>query len=159
MILVTTYWNQLNVRERVMLLIAGVCCLFYVFYALLYSPLVSAVHQATVQLAEERSTLAWMSEVRQQYTKTKATETLSNGQLLTVLGGQLNKTSFHRYPYQLEQTGSGDIQLSFEDVPYNAFVLWLSKFSQQYTCSIKQFSVDRTKISGVVKVSVVLSAG
>ncbi|MDP3706230.1 MAG: type II secretion system protein GspM [Legionellaceae bacterium] len=155
---VMAYWNQLHVRERAMLLIAGVCCFFYLFYALFYSPLTSAVNQATAQLAEQQSTLAWMKRVRQEYTKTKATKTLSNGQLLTVLGSQLNQVSFHRYPYQLEQTGSGDIQLSFDDVPYTLFVVWFRKFSQQYTCLIKQFNVDKTKTSGVVKVMVVLSA-
>jgi len=158
MTVVKTYWNQLPDRERVMLLIAGVCCLSYLCYVLVYAPLITAVNQATLQLAEQQSTLAWMKRVRQSYSKTKTIQAVSNGQLLTVLGSQLKQTSFHQYQYQLEQTSSGDIQLSFDEVPYNAFVLWLWKFSEQYKFSIKQLSLDRTKIPGVVKGVVVLSA-
>lgn len=156
MIRVKTYWEQLNGRDRMMLGVGGVCCVCYFVYSAVYSPLVSAVNQARLHLADDRSTLVWMQNVHQQYVKTQATQALSKGQLLTVLGDQLKRTSFHRYPYQLEQTGSGDIQLMFNEVPYQAFVAWLKRFSEHYTCSIQQLSVDHTTTSGVVRAMVVL---
>lgn len=153
-----TYWNQWNDRERGLVVIAGICCLLYICYAVIYSPLASAVEQAKVQLTEDQSTLQWMRKVRQQHINTQVPQLLGNGQLLSALGNELNHSSFHQYAYQLEQTGTGDIQLAFEQVPYNLFVVWLKKLSKHYAFSIKQLTVEQTKTSGVVKILVVISA-
>ncbi len=152
-----TYWMNLNDRERWMLGGAVVVGFFYLLYAGVYSPLVARIEEQSLQLRENQATLVWMQQVRQKSASHPSPKTLSNGQLLSVLATQLKATSFHRYPHQLQQTGSGDIQLTFETVPYNAFINWLSDMNKQYTFTIQQLSVDHTDTPGIVKLALVVA--
>lgn len=154
---VKDYWTQVNERERMMLVVAGCFCLFYFIYALIYSPLTSAVNKSKLQLIENTSTLNWMNEVHRQYKSSTSLQTVTNSQFLSILGAQLHKTSFNTYAYKLEQASSGDLVLSFDAVPYNPFMLWLLALSKQYTFSIKQLNIDSTDYLGVVKIMVMLS--
>ena len=151
------YWSNLNERERWILSLGALFCVLYLFYLLIYSPLTSAVHDKSQQLAEKQETLVWMQHVRQQYKIKKAPETLTSSKLLTVLAEQLNATSFKQFPYQLQQTGASDIQLIFEKVPYNAFMSWLWSINEKYTISIKQLNAERTDTPGVVKLMIVIA--
>ena len=152
------YWDNLNERDRWMLGFGGVCCALFLMYMLLYAPLINAVRNKTQQLNEKQEILVWMQQARQQHKAVKSPQTLSNSKLLSVLADQLKATSFHAFSYRLQQTGTGDIQLSFVQVPYNAFVTWLWSVSQKYAFSIKQFSADKTGTTGVVKISVTFMA-
>ncbi|AHE66507.1 type II secretion system protein GspM [Legionella oakridgensis] len=153
-----TYWDNLNDRERWMLGVGVVSCFFYLFYLLFYAPLVNAVKERTQQVAEKKETLVWMQQVRRQYKVSKAPNTLSHTELLTLLAKQLNHPSFQQFPYQLQQTGAEDIQLSFERVPFNVFLNWLWSLNKRYAILIKQFNVERSDTQGVVKLQVVIAA-
>ncbi|WP_083852274.1 type II secretion system protein GspM [Legionella tunisiensis] len=62
------------------------------------------------------------------------------------------------FPYQLQQTGAGDIQLSYELVPFNHFLSWLWTLNNNYAIVLKQFSAERTPTAGVVKLQIVITA-
>ena len=87
----------------------------------------------------------------------KVAQSLTSSQLLTVIAEQLSRTTFKQYRYQLQQTGVSDIQLSFDKVPYNAFMAWVWSINQKYTVIIKQLNVDRTDVSGVVKLTIMIA--
>jgi len=152
------YWDHLNDREQKMLGIGGICFVLFLMYSVLYAPLIRSVSDKTKALHEKQDALRWMQQARQQRNTLKIPQTLSNSKLLSVLADQLKSTSFHTFPYQLQQTGAGDIQLSFDQVPYNAFVTWLWSLRQNYAFSIKQFNTERTATSGVTKVLVTFVA-
>ncbi len=152
------YWDSLNDRERWMLGVGGVFCALVLMYMLLYAPMINAVHHKTQELLEKQETLVWMQQAHQQRKVIKVPQVLSNSKLLSVLADELKSTSFQTFPYQLQQTGVGDIQLSFDKVPYNAFVTWLWSVKQNYAFSIKQFNTQRTVTPGVVKVLVTFVA-
>lgn len=153
------YLNSLNERERWMLISAMICLFLYGYYLFLYNPLSQQVTQKSVQLKEKITTLEWMKQVRLQYHKPKTKEGVDNSQLLTILATQLKENSTLKFPYQLQQTGSGDIQLSFEKVPFNLFVDWLEKLNEKYTIILKQFNAERTPTAGIAHVTIILSAG
>lgn len=153
-----TYWDNLNERERWMVGVGGVCCALFLIYMLFFAPLIHAVRNKTQQLHEKQETLVWMRQAQQRYKSVKAPQALSNSKLLSILAEQLKSTSFHAFSYQLQQTGAGDIQLSFDKVPYNAFVNWLWSIRQQYAFSIKQFNSEKTDTLGVVKIMVTVRA-
>ena len=148
------YWDNLNQREQWMLAVGAVFCVLCLMYLLIMAPLLNAVHSKTQQLREKQEALLWMRKAHQQHRNTKILETISTSKLLSVLSDQLKSTSFHAYPYQLQQTGTGDIHLSFTEVPYNAFLTWLWDLSQHYVFSMKQLNIERTDTPGVAKVAV-----
>lgn len=151
------YWSHLNDRERWMLSLGAACLILYLFYLFLYAPLVNAIQLRSQQLSEKRETLKWMQSVREQRSKIKPRESVTNTQLLTVLAKELNKAELNSFPYQLQQTESGDIQLSFESVPFGVFIDWLKSIHEKYAFSIKQLNAEKQDTAGLVKLQVILA--
>lgn len=154
---VLNHWTHLNERERWTLGVGvGFCCIC-LFYYLLYSPLTTAVHTNSQQWLEKQETLKWMQQIRQEYPSEKTSKTVTSTQFLTILDARLAKTAFKQFNYQLQQTGVGDIKLTFDNVPYTLFFDWLRSFNQEYVFTIKQFTADSTDTPGVVKLMVIFA--
>lgn len=153
----TAYWNNLNERERLLLVLGSVFLGICLFWALIYSPLKLAKETKFQELIEKNETLTWLLQVHQQYTPQKALKKLSTAQLLRVLTEALDKTSLKSFNYQLQQTGASDIQLSFEEVPYHAFMAWLWDMNHTYAMTIKQLNIDHTDTPGIVKLLLIIS--
>ncbi|MBP6919209.1 MAG: type II secretion system protein M [Legionellaceae bacterium] len=149
------HWQQFNEREQTAVVVAGLCLVAYLFYAMLFSPLTTAVSNARKHWYEKNSTLMWMRHAQKNYSQEKQPQKVAAGNLLSILTQVLKHASFHRFPYQLAQTASGEIQLSFDEVPYNAFMEWLRVQSMRYTLTVKNLDVTKTNVSGVVKISVI----
>ncbi|PJD90616.1 MAG: general secretion pathway protein GspM [Legionella sp.] len=153
-----TYWQQLNEREQIAVVIAGVFSGLYLLYAVVYSPLASSLTKAREEWREKKTTLVWMQQAEKKVIGEKKPQTVTTDNLLSVLTRLLDQASFHRFTHQLAQTATGDIQLTFEQVPYNAFIIWLQAQSTQYTLTIKTMDITQTDTAGVVKASVMFSA-
>ena len=151
-----TYWTNLNERERWIVGIGTSCAVLWFLYLLIYSPLTSAVDEKSKRLIEKKETLAWMQQVSQQNKPTKALQIISNSKLPTLIATQLRTTDFQKFPFQLEQTVQGDVQLSFETIPYTLILTWLWKLNTDYAISLKQFTVDRSGTPGIVKIMIIL---
>ncbi|KTD73014.1 GspM family type II secretion system protein LspM [Legionella tucsonensis] len=153
------YLSTLNEREKWMLIGTALFLCLYVYYLFLYSPLSQRVTQKSTQLVEKAATLEWMQKIRQQsqvkQTKKKAVD---NSQLLTTLATQLKNDLTLKFPYQLQQTGSGDIQLTFDAVAFNLFITWLEKINQHYAITVKQFEADRSKTPGITRLMILISS-
>lgn len=151
------HWTNLNERERWTLGLGTGFCFLYLLYYFLYSPLVTAVHTHSQQWIEKQETLRWMQQIRQEYPQEKTAKSLTGSQFLTVLDDYLDKTSFRQFNHELQQTGVGDIKLSYDQVPYVLFFDGLRTFNQEYVFSVKQLTVESTDTPGVVKLAIVLS--
>ncbi|KTC65491.1 general secretion pathway protein M (plasmid) [Legionella adelaidensis] len=152
------YWQNLNDRERLITSVGIVAIVIYLFYVLIYAPLSTAIAEKTIQLKEKKETLIWMQQAQVERRKVKKQQTITNSQLLTLLAQQLKTKTFQSFPFKLEQTGIGDIQLSFELVPFIDIVNWLKQLSERYAISIRQLTIEKTDKPGLVKVLVFLGA-
>ncbi|AWN74596.1 GspM family type II secretion system protein LspM [Legionella anisa] len=153
------YLSTLNEREKWMLIGTVLCLFLYIYYLFLYSPLSQRVTQKSTQLVEKTATLDWMQKIRQQ-SRMKQTKkkTVDNSQLLTTLATHLKNDQTLKFPYQLQQTGSGDIQLTFDAVAFNLFITWLEKINQHYAITVKQFEAERSKTSGITRLMILISS-
>lgn len=156
--MIASYWNNLNDRERMLAVVGGVLALAYLLYLLVFSPLDRAVVNHKQDLTEKIETLDWLQTVDSPSEHQKSQRVLSNAQLLAQIGSQLAKSSFKQSSYQLQQTSAGEIQLSFEKVPFNPFLTWFWSLSNDYAMTIKQLSVEKTETPGVVKLLLNLEA-
>lgn len=152
------HFASLNEREQWMVIAAVLCVVIYTYYFLFYSPLSTRVIAKESQLIEKSQTLQWMKSVRGQSPKTKSKKSLDNNQLLTLISDQLKNSALVKFPYKLQQTGAGEIQLSFEEVPFNLFIIWLFKINKSYAMTIKQFDAEETPTVGVSKLMIIVSA-
>jgi general secretion pathway protein M len=155
---VKSYLSNLNERERWMVISATLCVFVYVYYFFLYSPIVSRVEERQSQLLEKTQTLQWMNKVKDQKNSGTVKKNIDNGQLLTLLSTQLKNHGTIKFPFQLQQTSSGEIQLNFEQISFNLFVEWLAQLNNKYKINIKQFDINKTPIPGIVQLMIILSA-
>jgi len=153
------YFNSLNEREKWMLVLGGTSLVLYLFYLLVYAPLSNKVFAQSTQLVEKRETLQWMKKIKQEHHAIQTKKALSNSQLLTLIAVQLKENDELNFPYQLQQTGSGEIQLSFDEVPINQFLKWLAILNDGYSFSIKQFDVERSNTPGITRIMIIINAG
>ncbi|KTD51282.1 GspM family type II secretion system protein LspM [Legionella quateirensis] len=153
-----SYLNSLNEREKWMVIAAVLSLVIYFYYQFLYTPLSNSVALKSSQLIEKTETLAWMNQVRQKAHSATKKQSVDNSQLLTLLATQLKNNETLKFPYQLQQTGSGDIQLTFDTVPFKLFMQWLAKLNDKYTITIKQFDVEHTNSPGVTKLMIIITA-
>ncbi len=153
-----SYINNLNEREKWMVFSAVLCIVIYIFYFFLYSPIATRVHERQEQLVEKTATLQWMNRVKNQKPAGAAKKSIDNGQLLTLLSTQLKNHATISFPFQLQQTSSGEIQLNFDQIPFNLFIEWLAQLNDKYKINIKQLNVNKTATQGVVQLMIILSA-
>ena len=99
-----------------------------------------------------------MQEASKKPLRKQELKTVSNSQLLTLIGSQLGVRPFLSFPHQIQQTSQGDIQLSFDSVPWNPFLAWLWSLANHYVVTFKQVTVNRTETAGLVKVLLVIEA-
>jgi len=151
------WWANLSERDRWAAGLGLSFLICYCFYLLVYGPLLNSITSTSLQLKENRETLAWMKQVKEETGSSKNAESLNRNKLLTVVSAQLSGEPLRPFAYQLQQTAQGDILLSFESVPYNLFLTWLWTLNQNYAITMDQFSIEKTKTPGVVKVSVIIS--
>lgn len=153
-----TYWNNLNERERLLVIIGGICLFVFALYQLIYSPLSNSSLEKQREAQEKKETFAWMQQKRQIPLNTAVKPSVGGSKLLSIIGTQLNTKPFIKFPHQLQQTSLGLLQLSFDNVPYTPFLLWLWKLEHNYAFTVKQFDASRTKTAGVVKIMVLIDA-
>lgn len=151
------YLEHLTPRERWMVSLGGACLILTLGYAGIYSPLHQTIQTNQASLADKRSTLKWMKQV-QHTPHTPSVKHLSQTQLLSTLTDALNHTNFKNYPYHLAQTANGEIELKFDKVPFNRFLMWSWDLNQHYQFDIKQLNAENiSDTPGVVKLTWLIS--
>lgn len=153
-----SYLNSLNERERWTLIGGILCVVLYCYYLFLYEPFANKIRLKSTQLIEKTATLAWMEQVRLTHRAAPTKKAISHTQLLTLLAKQLKEANSLKFPYQLQQTSSGDIQLTFDEVPFGALIAWLMELNQNYALAIKQFDASKLDTAGMVKLTMLISA-
>lgn len=153
-----SYLSNLNEREKWMVFSAILFVFIYVYYTFLYSPLATKVEQKSSQLIEKKETLDWMQKVQQTQKAAPNKTSLDNGQLLTLVSTQLKNSINLKFPYQLQQTRSGEIQITFDQISFNSFIEWLIHLNAHYVINMKQFDANKTDTPGIARLMVILSA-
>lgn len=152
------YLNSLNERERWMVVLGGLSLILYCYYIFLYAPINNRVQQKSAILTEQIDTLNWMKKVQGEAHSTKTKKTVDNNQLLTLLATQLKQDDELKSAYQIQQTASGEIQLSFETVPFSLFMKWLAEINKEYSIIIKQLNVEHSNTPGVTRLTVIITS-
>lgn len=150
-------WQNLNERERWMVILAVATTVVYLIYLLIYSPLVNAVQNKTEQLLDKKETLQWMQQVRGQ-ARAEKKASLSSAKLLSLIEQQLKTNKSLNFPHSIQQTSTGDIQISFDQVPFNLFMQWLGELNHRYNMRINQLQAERLDTAGMIKLQMTISA-
>ncbi|OGV30942.1 MAG: hypothetical protein A3E88_00755 [Legionellales bacterium RIFCSPHIGHO2_12_FULL_35_11] len=155
---INEHWQKLNDREQKFAKIGIIIVFIYIFYALIYSPLSSSVKQKKQFLQEQKEVYLWMknaSNIHKLAEKNPSAIKLNN---ISAVSQNLKSTNLKKFSPHLMQTNDGEINLSFEKVPYNEFLVWLWKISSKNGILIKDIDiVSKSNEDGYVSVKLLFS--
>lgn len=153
-----SFLNTLNARDRFALFVGMAVLILFMFYQFIYSPLVDNLELKTNQLKENKSTLTWLRTVERSATSAKKLQNINKARLLSLIGTEVHSDALQTYKAEVLQTGTHDIQLAFEQVPYHQIILWLWHLNNKYAIRFKQISIEKTDSPGLIKLLAVIMA-
>jgi len=156
------WFDQLSSRDQLSVVAGAVAVMLYVLIVLLFSPL--SARQQSLELQNEQAAISLrnIEALAQQYMSLAG-----GGAKKAGAGGKRNLTSLidrlvkanGLKMKRFQPSSSGDVQLRFENSPFNNVVMLLHQLETDNQVAIKDLSVSPGSAVGLVDISVRLSGG
>jgi len=142
-------WQQLNAREKSLILIMSVIIGIFIFYTLIWQPVNSRIIKAEKKRIRQQQLLHWVQEKTQQYQQTKHLGKRNSGSLT----GIINRTARqHKINITRMQPQGDDLQVWLDEAPFEQLLHWLEQLTISEGIKIKAIDISKTDTQGVVQV-------
>jgi len=152
-------FDQLNNRERTLVIAAAVALAFFIPYQFIWSPIVNGVEERRNKVDKQEQDLVWMqsklAEVKR--LSRSASNASATGKSLY---GLVEKTARQKFgsEIRIQQEGKKGIRVQLKDAGFDAVLFWLDELQVKYKVNIKDFKIDRSKNIGNVRASVLVES-
>lgn len=154
------YLQQLNERERLMLIVAVPVVTVLLFYALVWRPMAQQVDVLSQRVAKQHTVLLEMRASAQRVEQLRkqggVNKSRSNQSLLALVDRTVRQGGLAKALKRVEPDGSDKVKVRLEKASFDAMVNWLESMQNQYGISVDTISVDAQENSGIVNVRVTL---
>lgn len=145
------WWQQLKSSEQRLVAILGFVVVLFLFYGLLWQPLVNNINKTEQKLARQQALLTFVQESTQRYQQSKKSgaSTRSNGSLSSIVNRSAgrNNISIARLQPQGE-----DLQVWIDEVPFTQLLSWLEFLANNEGLLVKSIDLSKAERQGVVRV-------
>ncbi len=162
---VIEYWQGLQPRERIALLVGGVALLFALFYFTLWLPLMDARMEMQREVQQQRELLHWMREaaneakaLRGSTGRREAAKGLGGQSLLSLVDQSAKQQGLGNGMKRVEPDG-GEVRVWFEGVAFDRLVGWLQKLIRENGIRVISVVVERDDAAGMVDARLRLGEG
>lgn len=157
------WFDGLNPRERIIVLVGGVLVLLTAIYVLALGPFYKAVATRAARVERKESDLAWMRSVASELQVLGANRPAGAG------GGPSNESLVVLVDRTAHQAGLGTaltgqtpngqtgIRVRMEGAAFDIVVTWLGNLQLNQAVSVESAQFDRTATPGQVNASIVLN--
>ncbi len=151
-------FDQLNNRERTMVLAAAIGLAFFIPYQFVWAPIVNGVEDRRSKVERQEQDLIWMqsrlAEVKQ-LSRQNNSNTAATGKSLY---GIIERTARQKFgnDIRIQQEGKKGIRVQIKEAGFDAVIFWLDDLQVKYKANIKDFKIDRSKIVGNVRASILV---
>ena len=155
--------ENLESRER-LLLIAGVALLaLLLFYALVLAPLRSGYHALQESVSDQRATAVWMQESAQAIQRLRsssgaAPKGLGGRSLLAVTDSTARAGGLGTALKRVEPEGGNSVRVWLEGAPFDVLIKWLGTLSTQHGVDADTATLERSEAAGRVNARLTLEA-
>ena len=150
------WFNNLESREQLLLIVCGFFVGLYLLYLLLWNPIANKRDDLLVQNQSVAQSLGSVRSLAAQYQALKQSGAAGKSPVRSNLS-QIVDTSVARNQLKMNRfqpSSSGDVQVRFENAVFNNIVAWLYELESEYAIEVKELSVTPGAASGLVNVSV-----
>jgi general secretion pathway protein M len=154
------HWEQLQPRERRILLGGAIAALLLLAYALVWMPFTDRLAQLEGSVTSQRSTLAWMQQAGAEVRSLRGTPSAAgNTQSLLALSDASAKA--HRLGEAIKRVqpeGQHTVRVWLEGAVFDDVLRWLDTLAAQHGVRITGLNVERAATPGRVNARVALEA-
>lgn len=145
---IIAYWQQLQARERNVLVLGCVLVLAMLTYQFLLSPWQKSINYMQTALVDHRKNLTWMQQRAEQLTASGGVQRVqyqgANQSLLAVIEQSARKFKVNKSIKQLSPVNNGrEVSVVLEDTSFNQWVRWVDNLQSTYGVKIVQLSAER----------------
>lgn len=155
------WFNQLNGRERYILIAGAMLSLILLVYALAWQPFITSKQDVESSIIAQQATLAWMrqtaaeiQQLRQQ--ANPKTSTTGNQSLLSMIDTALNQGALAKVPKRIEPQGEDSVRVNFDEVNFTALNQWLADLYNRYGIQVATSTIERQRSADRVKARLLL---
>lgn len=154
------WWNGLNPRERMSLLVGGAVLLLFILYVGVWSPLQGNLRQLETRAADQRAQLAWMrgaaAEVRQLRAQGGAPVATGGASLLTVVDRSARQGGLGGALQRVEPDGDTAVRVWLNQAPFNDLLAWLEGLGRKQGVTVSRIAIEHGDKDGLVNVRATL---
>lgn len=156
-----TKWANLTAREQQVVAVGAIFVGIFSIYQCLWSPLVEHVAAMRERIVTQQKLLVWMQAADKQIheiegqTKTKQ-QSHSPVMLLSLVQKQINHAGLDSQLTQLKQITADGIELHFQKIEFDKFIVWLTTLVKEQQLTLAQLSTHAQATSGIVDVDLIL---
>ena len=155
------WWNKLQSREQNFVLVAGIVVILFLFYSIVWAPLVTARDDTKMQVENNQQLLSWMSaksaQIKQlKLTNPNAVKADSKRSLLAIVDSMANRLGLRSSIKQIQPDGPHIATIWIEEISFDSLTMMLGQLDKNSNVKVKEASITKLDKPGVVKARVVL---
>lgn len=154
------YWQNLQARDRRVLLIGAVVAVPLLIYTLIIDPFSQEMERLEGAVQNNTELLAWMEQAATQVKALRGNGAArtSGGSLLSLVDASAKKNGLGSALKQVKPDGEG-VRLRFEQAGFDDMVRWLGRLGAEQGVGVTSLTLERLPTTGQVNATVVLERG
>jgi general secretion pathway protein M len=139
------HWEQMQPRERRIVVAGGAATLVLLLYALVWDPLTTSLGQMEQNVTAQRATLAWMQQAAVEARALRGTQgTGSAGRSLLALSDESAKAhKLGTAVKRVQPDGQHTVRIWLEDAAFADLLRWLDTLASRHGVKISGLTVER----------------
>lgn len=154
------WFEQLEPRERLLVMIAGGLTIFALIVALGVRPIMNQSKRGHELVEDKRELLAELSEVATrlgpQRGDQQANAAGSSQSLVLVVDQSTRSSGLAQHLKRNQPDGTSSIRLRFENAPFDTLITWLQGLQNQHGISVTSANIDTAASAGRVNCNLTL---
>ena len=157
------WWEDLDSRERLMVMIGGVVGLILFYIVAVWYPLSSSRSTLQTKVSKEKSDLIWMQTASAEIKALEGsgatrTKSLGDSALYAVVGETAQKARLKNALKKVDPDGKTGARVTLEGALFDDVIRWLVRLRKEYGVTATNVNFKKGRASGQVDAKLTLEA-
>lgn len=150
-----TWWDGISLRERMIVVIAGIALLYVLLDLILIQPVLGHRQQLIEDVAQAREDLTWMQQAVQKIPAgSNSAPKALQGSIATYVDGQISRSGLKKNLQQMTPILKNSVRVRLSDVDFNQLLNFL--LALEASIEIEEARILPQSDEGVVNASLIL---
>ena len=155
------WWDGLEERERLVLLVGGVIAAVIIVWAAIWNPLFGGTAKLMDEVASKERLLAELTRLEATTAGTSAPQSSTGrgGSLVVVVDQTIRTQGLGATLKRNQPNGADGINLTFQAASFDTLIRWLAQLNREHGIFVQSASFSEARQPGLVNSTLVLRRG